>query len=643
MAYTILKSDGTQLVTITDGSLDTTTSLNLPGPNYVGYGDKLNENLVYLLENFSSNTAPGGTNLLGQLWYDKYNQKLKVFTTTGYKAVNGTVNASLVPTSPSDGDIWFNTITDQSYIYDNGQYKLVGPQYTKQLGISGAIPAVLDDATTTGTTHNVIKFQVGNVLIGTMSADISYVPTPSITGFPRIQPGLTFNNTFSSNINANINGVVFGSLIGGVTGNVLGNVTGNLTGDVTGNISGIVTGTVVGNVTGNITSVSGSITNLSSTNVTIRGGVATGLSNVTTSIATVTQLNTTTAALTNVSSANAQITGGNATSLTNTSATTAQATNFSSGNIVVTGGTALGLANIQATTAYFGGVTTGTISVTGGSLSGLTTLSATTVQATNFSSGNAQITGGNLTGVTLSGVTQATSLSTSNAQVTGGNISGIVGANNTFTSANLVNSTATTKTYSDSSTAIATTAFVSSSVPRGIILMWNSTSATIPTGFQLCDGSNGTADLRDRFIVGAGTTYSFGATGGANTNTLTLANLPTHTHTATSTFTGTALGSHSHSISDPGHYHYTGSSDGIGSGRGGGDAGNKEMADDWNAGNGPRVYTNTVNTGITVASGSAGTPAGSVATTVANTGASIPDSIDNKPLYFALCYIQKMF
>lgn len=50
---------------------------------------------------------------------------------------------------------------------------------------------------------------------------------------------------------------------------------------------------------------------------------------------------------------------------------------------------------------------------------------------------------------------------------------------------------------------------------RGIILIWSGTIATIPSGFILCNGANGTPDLRDRFVVGAGTTYNPADTGGA--------------------------------------------------------------------------------------------------------------------------------
>ncbi len=51
-------------------------------------------------------------------------------------------------------------------------------------------------------------------------------------------------------------------------------------------------------------------------------------------------------------------------------------------------------------------------------------------------------------------------------------------------------------------------------LPTGLIMLWHGSTATIPTGWTLCNGSNGTPDLRDKFIVGAGNTYAVNATGG---------------------------------------------------------------------------------------------------------------------------------
>ena len=56
----------------------------------------------------------------------------------------------------------------------------------------------------------------------------------------------------------------------------------------------------------------------------------------------------------------------------------------------------------------------------------------------------------------------------------------------------------------------------------GMILLWSGSTSNIPSGFVLCNGSNSTPDLRDRFVVGAGSTYSVGNTGGANSRTVTI-------------------------------------------------------------------------------------------------------------------------
>lgn len=69
-----------------------------------------------------------------------------------------------------------------------------------------------------------------------------------------------------------------------------------------------------------------------------------------------------------------------------------------------------------------------------------------------------------------------------------------------------------------------------SSLPKGAIIMWSGANNAIPLGWALCDGKSGTPNLRDRFIVGAGKTYEVGATGGADSVTLTIDQMPTHNH-----------------------------------------------------------------------------------------------------------------
>jgi hypothetical protein len=70
-------------------------------------------------------------------------------------------------------------------------------------------------------------------------------------------------------------------------------------------------------------------------------------------------------------------------------------------------------------------------------------------------------------------------------------------------------------------------------VPIGGIIMWSGSIATIPGGWALCNGSSGTPDLRDRFIVGAGSSYSVSATGGLDQVTLDISQIPAHAHNST--------------------------------------------------------------------------------------------------------------
>lgn len=86
-------------------------------------------------------------------------------------------------------------------------------------------------------------------------------------------------------------------------------------------------------------------------------------------------------------------------------------------------------------------------------------------------------------------------------------------------------------------------------LPSGIIAMWSGASDNIPTGWLLCDGTNNTPDLRNRFIVGAGSSYSIGNTGGSDSVTLTTEQLPSHTHAHSLSAASAGAHTHSHSLS----------------------------------------------------------------------------------------------
>ena len=108
MAYTIVKSDGTVLTTIADGTINTTsTSLGLPGRNYAGYGQSLDTNFVHMVENFADNNPPANP-LAGQLWYNTNNSTLYVCPTDG--EANALAWLALTATS-SGGNTSFGSVT----------------------------------------------------------------------------------------------------------------------------------------------------------------------------------------------------------------------------------------------------------------------------------------------------------------------------------------------------------------------------------------------------------------------------------------------------------------------------------------------------------------------------------------------------
>jgi microcystin-dependent protein len=103
----------------------------------------------------------------------------------------------------------------------------------------------------------------------------------------------------------------------------------------------------------------------------------------------------------------------------------------------------------------------------------------------------------------------------------------------------------------------ATTTPSSAFFQTGMIMLWSGSIGTIPTGWVICNGSNGTPDLRDRFVIGAGGSYSPMNTGGASSVSLGTGNLPAHTHGINDPGHNHGINdpSHDHGVSDPGHDH----------------------------------------------------------------------------------------
>ena len=130
MAYIINRYNGSQLVTVEDGTVDNTTEIKLIGKNFAGYGEQQNENFLFLLENFQGTAAPTKA-ITGQLWYDATAETLKVYDGTSFKSSAGAEVSSAQPVGFAEGDLWWNSTTNQLYGKNsNNEWNLIGPQAT---------------------------------------------------------------------------------------------------------------------------------------------------------------------------------------------------------------------------------------------------------------------------------------------------------------------------------------------------------------------------------------------------------------------------------------------------------------------------------------------------------------------------------
>jgi hypothetical protein len=177
------------------------------------------------------------------------------------------------------------------------------------------------------------------------------------------------------------------------------------------------------------------------------------------------------------------------------------------------------------------------------------------------------------------------------------------------------------------------------SLPAGLIVMWGGLVANIPSGWLLCDGANGTPDLRDRFVKGAAAGGEAGATGGAASHNYTPQGTVSQPTLSINPITEVINHTHPVSVTDPGHSHVQG----VNSATTGGLSGyTPDTSSNTRVNSG--YSTSSATTGITAA---AQAPAGGVSSITPTGTVSQPAFtgqqaiIPTEPSYFRLCFIQK--
>ncbi len=200
MAYKINKTDGTLLVDLVDGKIDSDTiDLTLIGRNTTGYGEVMNENFVKILENFAGSSEPEQP-MRGQVWYDTSDGRLKVFDGTVFRSTDTTVVSRTQPNLLS-GDVWIDSGNKQIYFSDGIDVILAGPIYTVSQQKTGTEPITIVDKF--GQNKTVIRYMIGGspVLLISKEDFVAANTDENITqliGFTTtIKAGITISSTYA--------------------------------------------------------------------------------------------------------------------------------------------------------------------------------------------------------------------------------------------------------------------------------------------------------------------------------------------------------------------------------------------------------------------------------------------------------------
>ncbi len=184
MAYEIKYTDTVNKgsIIVDDDTLNTETSISLPGKNYTGYGTAVSENFLHLLENFANNNAPARP-VEGQLWYDTTDgvDQLKIYDGTTWIAASGVKKATNQPavSNSSTGDLWVNTETQQLYLFTGSAWVLVGPEFSDGLLTGAQSESIVG---TDDITYSVLSFKVENQTAIIISSR-AFIPKVTIPGF----------------------------------------------------------------------------------------------------------------------------------------------------------------------------------------------------------------------------------------------------------------------------------------------------------------------------------------------------------------------------------------------------------------------------------------------------------------------------
>ena len=207
MSYTVNYTESgnpdKQPITVQDGTINQSTSLEFVGKNYAGYAPIIANDFLHLLENFANNVAPSNP-VQGQLWFNNSAgvNLLQVWDGTTWNPVGSLKKSGIAPTSALAGDLWVDTNNSQLYLYSGSAFVLIGPQYSAGLQTGPVVEAIVD---TNNISHNVTTLYSSSSSDSTQSYRIaiiskdSFTPKANISGFSVINQGINLSTVDSTN------------------------------------------------------------------------------------------------------------------------------------------------------------------------------------------------------------------------------------------------------------------------------------------------------------------------------------------------------------------------------------------------------------------------------------------------------------
>lgn len=202
MATNIFNYNGTKLTSVPDGRMDTTSaSIRFPGYGYLNYGEAVNENMLWIMQNFAASSPPSQP-VEGQTWFDTTAGILKIYANSVWDTVGSVIQQGADPgPQSSPGVLWFNTSTRQLYVWSGYDWLLAGPlgALANNDPVNPAIPpnSAFDAIRISdgSANHSAWRITISGQIFAIMSRDSEYVPNPSIPGFSSIKPGINFNSS----------------------------------------------------------------------------------------------------------------------------------------------------------------------------------------------------------------------------------------------------------------------------------------------------------------------------------------------------------------------------------------------------------------------------------------------------------------